>query len=149
MATAVEPAKRRQNKPKKETVVFTTPQEKQNASFFPKIFRFITERWKLLLCCLVSGVIVVGIVLQGISLYHNVQEERRIDAERGETEKELVFWKESLKQYPNSRDIYFRIATLEYSLGNTYGAEENLKKALQIDPNFKKGREMEKQIRLK
>lgn len=145
MAVA-KPVKRRQPKAKQETVVYEKPQEKQKASFFPKIFRFITEQWLLLLSSIASIVILVAIVLQGINLYHNLQEERKIEEERGKTEKELAFWKESLNTYKNSRDIYFKIATLEYRLGNKNGARENLNKALEVDPNFKEGREMEKQI---
>lgn len=130
----------------KETVVYAKPQEKQKTSFFPKIFRFITERGLLIVSSAASIALLIAIVLQGISLYGNLQEERRIEQERGETEKELLFWKESLNTYKDSRDIYFKIATLEYRLGNKEGAQENLRKALEVDPNFKEGREMEKQI---
>ena len=144
-----EKSTKRQRKAKKEVIVPTTPQEKlKRTSFFPKIFRFITERWKVLVAGVISIIIVIGIILQSIILYQSKEEEKKAELEREKTEKELTFWRESLKMYKDSRDIYFRIASLEYSLGDLERAQADLKKALDIDPNFKEGREMEKQIGL-
>jgi tetratricopeptide (TPR) repeat protein len=136
---------KKQIKEKKERVGFQE-QPKQKPTLFPKIYRFITERWKLVVASLVSGLIIIAIILQGISLYHNIQEEKRIEEERGKTSRELKFWKDSLTQYPQFRDIYLRIASLEYRLGNKEAARENVRKALEIDPNSKEAREMEKQF---
>jgi tetratricopeptide (TPR) repeat protein len=127
----------------------TSPQSsaKQKISLFPRIYRFITESWKLLVSSFVSCLIIIAIADQGFSLYQSLQTEKKLREERGQVEKEIVFWKNSLRQYPNHRDIYFRLATLEYRLGNTDAAAENLQKTLKIDPNFEKGREMEKLIK--
>lgn len=67
-----------------------------------------------------------------------------IQAERGKIEKELTFWKGEQRRYPNYRDIYFKIASLNYQLGNKEEAKVSLDKALEIDPNFENGRELEK-----
>ena len=107
--------------------------------FFPKIYRFITESWKLILSSFASGLILIAIILQSLNLYNNLQQERKTQQERGQVEKELAFWKKSLTKYKDHRDIYYKIATLEYRLGNTDKSKENLKKALEIDPNFKPG----------
>ncbi|HVF69854.1 MAG TPA: tetratricopeptide repeat protein [Xanthomonadales bacterium] len=115
-------------------------------SFFPKIYRFITERWKLIVAGVISGAIIIGIILQNVNLYHNIREQQAIRAKRGAVEKELSFWKKQSAKYKDARDIYFRIAALEYELGDKEGAKEDLQKALEIDPNFKEGREMEKMI---
>lgn len=132
------------SKASKETVVFTKPQEKQQASLFPKIYRFITESWKFILSSFVSGLIIIGILIQGTQLYNNFQEQQRIKAKRGSVENELAFWKKQLTKYKDSRDIYFRIAALEYELGDKESARVDLEKVLEIDPNLKEGREMEK-----
>jgi tetratricopeptide (TPR) repeat protein len=131
---------------KKNLVVPDEPANSPKFSLFPRIYRFITERWKLIVASLVSGLIIIAIILQSISLYHNIQEEKRIEEERGKTVRELKFWKDSLTQYPQFRDIYLRIASLEYRLGNKEAARENVRKALEIDPNSKEAREMEKQF---
>lgn len=129
---------------KKETVVFDNSKSKQKTSFFPKINRFITETWKLAIVSFISGLIIIGIILQSLSLYSGLQEQRKIEGERNKTEKELVFWKNSLTKYQNYRDIYLKIASLEYQLGDTDAAKEDLNKALEIDPNFEKSRELQK-----
>lgn len=123
---------------------YSTPRNDQG--FFPKIYRFITESWKLLLSSFISGLLLFFIAYQMAGLYQNKQEEQKLSQERGKVEKELSFWKKSLEKYPDHRDIYFRLASLEYRLGNTDAAAENLQKTLKIDPNFEKGREMEKLI---
>jgi tetratricopeptide (TPR) repeat protein len=141
-------AKKRRTKkqvtPKKETVVFDSSKTKQKISLFPKINRFITESWKLILVSFISGLILIGIILQSSSLYAGLQEQRKIEGERSKTEKELAFWKNSLARYKNYRDIYLKIASLEYQLGDRDSAKDDVKKALEIDPNSEKGRQLEK-----
>lgn len=117
-------------------------------SLFPRIYRVITEQWKIILCSFVSGLIIIAIMLQGLILQKNLQIERGMKADREKTVAELGFWKSKLSEYPNYRDLYFKIANLEYKLGRTEEAKLNLKKTLELDPNFKKGREMEKQLDL-
>lgn len=116
--------------------------------FFPKISRFITEEWKMILSSLASGILIFGIVWQSISLYQALMEEKRINSERENVERELDFWRSEAEKYPGHRDIFFKIATLEYRLGNKDEARINLDKALIIDPNFEKGREMEKEMEI-
>lgn len=118
--------------------------EKQPNSFFPKINRFITESWKIILISFISGALLIAIALQSISFYHNYQEEKRLEATRGKTIAELKYWQQIAGEYKNYRDAYFKIATLEYRLGNIEEARINLKKTLDLDPNFEKAREMEK-----
>lgn len=125
----------------------SAPRNDEN-KLFPKINRFITEEWKLILSSLMSGVIIFGIVFQGIELYKTTKMQDEITQQRIEVIKERNFWEDQLVRYPNHRDIYFKIATLEYSLGNKNEARMNLDKALEIDPNFEEGRELEQQLGL-
>ncbi len=145
-------AKKRSTKkqitPKKEAVIFDNSKIKQSRSLFPKINRFITESWKLILVSFISGLMLIGIILQSLSLYWAMQEQKKLEGERNKTEKELVFWKSSLTEYKNYRDIYLKIASLEYQLGEKDTAKEDLNKALEIDPNSEKGRQLEKIVEM-
>lgn len=123
------------------------PQTEKKPSFFPKIYRFITESWKLIVVSFASAFLLIAIALQSISLYQNLQEERKLKATRSKTIAELNHWKQIAGKYKNYRDAYFKIATLEYRLGNIQEAKINLKKTLELDPNFDKGRKMEKTLK--
>lgn len=79
-----------------------------------------------------------------MSLYKNLQEEKRLKADRAKTVAELNFWKGVAGKYKNYRDAYFKITTLEYRLGNIDEAKKNLRKTLELDPNFENARKMEK-----
>ncbi len=117
-----------------------SPSQEQKASLFPKIYRFITESWKLILCSLASAVVLVAIVFQSIALYQNLQKEKLLRQEREKTVQELNQWKGKLGEYKNYRDVYFKIAALNYKLGDMEESKIYIKKALEIDPNFKDGR---------
>ena len=133
---------------KKETVVFESSNVKQGNSLFPKINRFITESWKFILVSFISGLILIGIIIQSLGLYSGLQAQREIEEQRSKTEKELALWKNSLSKYKNYRDIYLKIASLEYQLGDKEAAREDLNKALEIDPNSEKGRQLEKIVEM-
>lgn len=139
--------KKSQKQPKKNAASLEESQIKAKSSFFPRIYRFITESWKLVVVSFISCFIIIGIVLQSLSLYHNLQQQEKIKAKKGSIEKELAFWKDQSEKYKDSRDIHFRLATLEYELGDTESAKTDLQKTLEIDPNFEKAREMEKVIK--
>ena len=121
-------------------------QKLSKTSLFPRIYRFITEQWKLILASFISGLILISIILQGLILQKNLEIEKKMIADRKKTEIELSFWKSKLSEYPNYRDLYFKIANLEYKLGRIEEAKLNLKKVLELDPNFEKGREMESKL---
>lgn len=60
-----------------------------------------------------------------------------------EIEKEINQWEEILKKYPGHRDLYLRLAILNWQIKNDEKAKENLKKAKELDPAFEKTRELE------
>ena len=43
---------------------------------------------------------------------------------------------------PGYRDGYFSLALIYFQLGNIYQSSENIDKALEIDPNFERGKEL-------
>ncbi len=126
-------------KAKKEEVPTVESRGEQVTSFFPRIFRFITEHWKLISVSFVSGLILIAIGLQAFSLYTNIQKENKAKYEHQKTLSELSYWKSALGKYQDSRDVYYKIATIEYRLGNIDESRVYLRKALQIDPNFEQG----------
>ncbi len=54
--------------------------------------------------------------------------------------KELAYWQDVVRQYDNYRDAHFRIATLQYQLGQVNQAQKSLERVLVLDPNFEQAR---------
>ncbi len=48
----------------------------------------------------------------------------------------IVFWEKVVAEKPNYRDGYLQLAVLNYKIWQNEKAEEYLKKALLVDPNF-------------
>ena len=133
--------------------------KKTNKSKFPSIYRSIPEKVKKNLFSLnrkrVFGVysnilkiftliiFVVAIIVLSYDLRINLQNKRKIDLERTNLLKEVSFWESFLKKNKDYRDGYLQLAILEYKLRNANKAKFYLSQALEIDPNFEKGRELE------
>lgn len=129
----------------------------QNTLFSPRIFRFITEQphlgrytyfTKLLLVSFLSGIILIGIMLQGVLLRQNLQRIDTLRQQRTKITQELTYWQNIARQYANYRDVYVRMATLYYQIGEKEQAEAVLKKALSLDPNFENAKIVEEKLRL-
>lgn len=106
-------------------------------SFFPKIYRFITERWKIIVVSLISIIILIGIAFQSLLFNQNLKEFNKIQREKLSLASELSYWQQLVKEYGGYRDAYFRIAQLEFQLGKTGEAKKSIEKVLSLDPNFK------------
>ncbi len=125
-------------------------------SNFPNISRFITETpfsekhifyFKLSAVSFFSGFLLLGIVIQSISLLQNLNSVKAITSEREKVSKEIAYWKNVSTQYSDYRDVYFRIAALEYKMGNTQQSTEYMEKALLLDPNFEAGKVLGEKIK--
>ncbi len=79
------------------------------------------------------------IFLQGVTLWYNFQQREVYMEERAHVEKEIVYWQGIADKYQGYRDVYYRIASLQYKLGNVAASQEYVKKALDLDPNFPEG----------
>lgn len=121
----------------------------------PSISRFITERPQLrnrkrigqvVFVGVISGLLLTGVILQGLTLVRNYQKEALLAQERQQLIWEVDHWKEIKAKYPEYRDVSYRIAVLEYKLGNEEESQKHLKKALELDPNFEKGRVLGEKI---
>jgi tetratricopeptide (TPR) repeat protein len=115
---------------------------------FPKNLRFITEYTfspnqsytiKVILTSVVSIFLLGLIFLQGVSIRNTLQQQKIFAQQRLEMENEVKYWENIANQYQGYRDVYYRIAALQYKLGNIAESQKYVKKALELDPNFPKG----------
>lgn len=108
----------------------------------PSISRFITE-WRNLVVG-VSAILVLIMVAHGLLYIQKRQELQKVQQERASVEKEIKYWQEVVAKHNDYRDAYFKLATLEYELGDMERAKMYVATVLKLDPNFDKGRELEK-----
>lgn len=115
---------------------------------FPRIFRFITEKvsnlpptaTKITLSCLLSFLLIIAITSQIFTLRNNLKNLSQINQERQNIQKEISYWKQVSEEHKSYADIYLKIASLEYRLGNTQSSSEFMKKAFSINPDTEQGR---------
>lgn len=58
----------------------------------------------------------------------------------------FLYWQEVAEKQVNSPDAYYQAAVYAVELGNNQKAYEDLKKALDLDPQFKKASELQKAL---
>lgn len=114
---------------------------------FPRIYRFITERnlWVLLAS--------IGLIALLVFVFRDLQKEitreRQLSAARSMLNAKIQSWRAVVQEYPDYRDGYFTLATLEYQKGDIVSAGYDNKKALAIDPNFKQGLVLERLLQIR
>ncbi len=87
----------------------------------------------------VSGVVIIGIVLQITRINENLQKIASLKEQRLQIAKELQYWQDLARQHEDYRDAYIKIASLQYQLGEKVQAQKSMDKVLSLDPNFKEG----------
>lgn len=108
-----------------------------------RIFRFdIFAVYALVI--FICSVLIVGTGILAVDLLGNVKERKELNNKKEVLMKEKKNWEEATSKYTDYRDGYFKLATINYQLGNIESARINLKKTLDLDPNFEAGRELEK-----
>lgn len=121
----------------------------------PKIPRFITENLsrenaffftKYVMVGGVCGFLIMVTTLEGSKLLVNLEESKKLQKEREQVIQEIAYWKQVGDTYSGYRDIYYRIAALQYKLGNEAESKAYIQKALELDPNFEEGRVLGAQI---
>lgn len=115
--------------------------------YFPSIFRFITEnvldRGKLLkpsISVIVSVLLLSLTISQSLQLRNNLRQEKKLTRERINIEKEIKYWKKITEKYTDYSDVYLKIASLEYRLGNSNTARSLIEKTFAINPDTQQGR---------
>lgn len=123
---------------------------------FPNIFRFITEHKNLIfryffltriaLICLISMLLLTATINQSLELQNNIEREKKLILDRKNIEKEINFWEKIAEKYQDYPDIYLKIASLEYKLGDKQAAQIFIDKALSINPDAKQARVLGEKI---
>ncbi len=141
---------------------------KQSASQFPKIYRFITERklwvkikkssfslsnqskltkikwiFSIVFLFLTTIILISAILFFTVNLYDNLVVFNKVNSERQQIQSQINFWKSIANKYDGYKDAYFKIALLEYKLGNIKSSQEYNKKALLLDPNFEDAKKLD------
>lgn len=128
------------------------PLKKLKKGKFPKIPRFIPEAIhkkeflyaKILLFSIITTVLLVMIILRSYDIFRSTQAIRQSALKSKELVSEMHYWQKVVASHPGYRDADFRLAVLAYQLGDKNQAREYLGKSLQIDPDFKAGRDFAK-----
>ncbi|HSX09273.1 MAG TPA: tetratricopeptide repeat protein [Candidatus Saccharimonadales bacterium] len=123
------------------------PQTKALA-LFPKNHRLITEfsfseaqsrNIKIFLVSVVSLFLITLIFFQVVTLQANIRQQQSLVQDRSQLQDEAAYWERIANKYQGYRDVYYRIAFLQYKLGNYTESQKYVKKALELDPNFPEG----------
>src|SRR6185437_15447922 len=130
----------------------------ETIALFPKNLRFITEYTftesqshliKVILTSVISLLLLFLIFLQGIAIWSDYKQQELLVQQRQELQNEVNYWKGIAQKYQGYRDVYYRIAALQYKLGNITESQKYIKKALELDPNFPEGHVLGAHVGLK
>jgi tetratricopeptide (TPR) repeat protein len=120
----------------------------QTIALFPKNLRAITEysfsksqsfTIKVIITSAVSVLLLGLIFLQAVAIWNNYKQQELLVQQRLELQNEVKYWEAIANKYQGYRDVYYRIAALQYKLGNINESQKYVKKALELDPNFPEG----------
>lgn len=127
-----------------------SPTDHTDGSKSPSISRFITEItqrtvyqkvfWVNFFC----GFLVIGISFVGFKSYESYKDLQKARVAREQVVAEVHYWEQVVQKYPQYRDGYFMLATLNAQLGNKQKAREYNQRVLQIDPDFSEGKDFER-----
>jgi tetratricopeptide (TPR) repeat protein len=123
---------------------FYKKRPKKQEKELPSISRNITEKAINDHSIFFIGIICIlaAIALVLVNFYKNLEERQEISEERTKVIKELNFWNKEVIEKPEFRDGYFSLSLIYYQLGDLENLLINLEKAMEIDPNFEKGKEL-------
>ncbi len=121
---------------------------KQKEEKLPSNYRSIPEKLNADRVVFFVGFlsVLIAISLISIDIYSNFEKQKALTNEKFRVVREISFWENEVRIRPGYRDGYMQLALLNFQLKNFTEARENLDKALHLDPNFKKGRELERLI---
>lgn len=134
------------------TIVKSALKKKPQAVESPSIYRSITELrqktvqqkifWVNVLCV----ILLLGISFMGFKNYQSYQELEKVKKAREQVTAEMHYWEKVVQKYPNYRDGYFMLATMNAQLGDVQKAREYNNKVMQLDPDFPEGKEFEQEL---
>ena len=86
----------------------------------------------------------VVFVLVGSHLLFSIDKMTKLQNNREEIVLQINYWQKVVVKYKDYRDGYFQLAILEYQLKDIGKAKMYLDEVFKLDPNFEKGRELER-----
>jgi len=124
---------------------------------FPNIYRFFTDRFKnfrkrnskVLKKLRFQGIVTLYAVTIALILFLSLdllvalQKQKEINFERAKIQSEIKLWEEISQKFQGYKEAYFQLAALEYKLGDFDKAKYYVDKALYLDPNFEKARNLQ------
>lgn len=124
----------------------------------PRNYRTITERFKksikknpdFLNKLKTEGLIILyvltifAILFFSFDLFANIQKQREITFQKEKIQSEIKLWENVTSKFKDYKEAYYKLAVLNYELGDIDKAKYYLSKSLYIDPNFEKARELKK-----
>lgn len=139
--------------------------------YFPRIYRFITEKtllrklkkhWIKLSnqsklkksyayasIALTLFLVITLILLTGFLVFRfveNYQQYYVLQAERSQIYGKINFWNSIADKYPGYPDAYFNIAVLYYKVGDLGNSQKFLNKTLLLNPNYKDAKKLEEKL---
>lgn len=129
----------------------------ETIALFPKNHRFIPDYTfsvaqshsiKVGLVSIFSLFLITLIFLQSVTLWDNLKQRQALRLNHVQLQSEATYWKQVATKYQNYRDLDYRIAAIEYKLGDTSDSQKYVRKALQLDPNYPEGRVLGAQVGL-
>lgn len=128
---------------------------------FPNIYRTITERFKkihrknskvfkkLKFQTIVTVYLITAflILVLSLDLLNSLQKQKELNFEKEKIKSEIKLWEELSKKYPGYSETYFQLAVLNYRLGEFKNSRYYADKALYLDPDFEKARNLREKLR--
>lgn len=125
---------------------------------FPKNYRSFTEdlekfgkrnsktisKLKLELYVIAYFVVIFGILIFSLDLLASFQKRKEINLQKEKIKNEIRVLEDVTSKLNNYREAYYKLAVLEFEIGEIDKAKFYLNKSLFIDPNFEKAREFQK-----
>lgn len=123
----------------------------------PRIYRSFTEgsikffkkqnkilkKLKFQASIFLLGFLITTLLLLAVDVLFVFQKQKEIYFEKAKLNSEIRLWENIVQKYP-SKDTYFRLARLEYRVGDLDKSKYYTDKALYMDPNFKEAQEFKK-----
>lgn len=118
---------------------------KEEKKILPSNFRRITEVIHSDHLVFLTGFVclLAAIVVVSLDLSSNYKLSRELDQEKRNSASNLAYWQNQVNEKPNYRDAYFSLALIYYQIKDFKNSQENLEKAMSLDPNFEKGEELQ------
>lgn len=104
----------------------------------------VIEKLKTEALVFLYTITIISIIFLSFDLFSNVQKQREISFQKEKIRSEIKVWEGIAGKFKNYKEAYYKLAVLNYQLGEIPKAKFYLNKALFIDPNFDKAKEFEK-----